>query len=61
MGLLTLTVTLAVYNTFAGALFVPPGNPGQNVIIPPGSTGPQIVALDTAHKIWFAFGKSTLL
>ena len=50
LGLLALTVTPSVYNTLAGVAFVPPGNPGQNFTIPPGATGHQIAALDTAHK-----------
>ena len=61
MGLLALMVTPAVNDTLAGVPFVSPENPRQNVTIPPGSTGPQIAALDTAQKIWLAFGGNILL
>ena len=50
LGLLALTVTPAVHNTLAGVPYVTAVNPGQMVTIPPGSTGPQIAALDAAHK-----------
>ena len=50
LGLLELTVTPAVHNNLTGVPFVPQVNPGQTCTIPPGSTGPQIVALNQAHK-----------
>ena len=46
LGLLALTVKPAVYATLAGVRFVAPTNPGQTFVIPQGSTGPQIAALD---------------
>ena len=58
LGLLTLTV--AIYNTFAGVPFNPPANPGQMCIILPNYTGPQIAALDQDHKILVCVWKEYL-
>ena len=49
LGLLALTVTPAVHNNLVGVPFVPPVNPGQTFLIPPGSMGTQIATLDQAH------------
>ena len=51
LGLLSLTVTLVVYNTLAGVPFIALENPGLTTEIPVGATGPVITALDQAHKI----------
>jgi hypothetical protein len=42
LGLLYLTVSLAVYANLLAVPFVPPVNPGPTPNIPAGSTGPQI-------------------
>lgn len=42
LGLLSLTVSPAVYATLSAVPFVPPANPGASPDIPDGSTGPQI-------------------
>ena len=51
LDLLSLTVKPVVYNTLAGVTFDAPLNPGQACNIPAESTGPQITALNAAHKI----------
>ena len=51
LGLLALTVTLAVYNPLTMVTLNAPLNPGQTCKVTPGSTGPQITALNAAHKI----------
>ena len=60
LGLLALTVTPAVYDTLAGVLFVAPINLGQTFVIPPGSSGQQITALDAAHQIQVRIWKEYL-
>ncbi len=60
LGLLALTVTPAVYHTLTGVTFVPPVNQGQPFVIHLGSTGPQISALDAAHKIQIRIWKEYL-
>ena len=49
LGLLALTVTPEVYNALAGVPLVTPLDPGKTLVIPPGSTGPMIAALDAAQ------------
>ena len=56
-----MTVTTAVYGTLAGVPFVAPTNPGQVFVIPLGSTGPQIAALDANHKIQVRIWKEFLV
>ena len=53
MGLLFLTVKLAVYNTQSVVTFDPPTNPGENPTIPKGSTGLQIANIRRRHKDQF--------
>ena len=48
-GHLFLTVTSAVFNTLSATPLVPPPNPGQDPIIPTGSTSPQITNICDAH------------
>ena len=52
LGLLQLTVSPAVYNTFSSIALIVPVNPGSELIIPANSTGAQITklryAFDTA-------------
>jgi hypothetical protein len=38
LGLLAMTVSLAVFNTLSAIAFVHPVNPGTNPVIPPGAT-----------------------
>jgi hypothetical protein len=56
LGLLALTVSLAVYATLSDVPFVVPINPGPQPDIPVGATGPQIAAITCAHnedlRIW---------
>ena len=49
LGNLLLMFTPAVFNTISAMLFVPPPNPGQDPIIPTGSTGPKIVDTHNEH------------
>jgi hypothetical protein len=51
LGLLFLTVTLAVYNTQSAIAFIPPANPGPAPIIPAHATGPQIADLCRHHDV----------
>ena len=60
LGLLSLTITPAVYNTLAGVLFIAPENPGLTIEISVGATGPAIAALDQAHKIQVCIWKKHL-
>ena len=53
LGLLSLTVSDAVYNTLSNIPFVAPENPGAVPNIPDGSTGPAIA------DIRFAFDQAT--
>ena len=46
LGHLFLTIRPNTYRTIAGIAFAPPVNPGVTMTIPPGSTGPQIAALE---------------
>ena len=59
LGLIALMRIMAVYLTLAGVSFIPLGNPGQIFVIPPGSRGFQITALDQAHetrvRVWKEF------
>ena len=45
LGLLQMTVSLAVYNTLLSTSFIVPVNPGSVPIIPANSTGAQITKL----------------
>ena len=49
LGDLFLTVTLAVLNTLSATPLVLPPNPGQDPIIPTGSTGPKIADIRDTH------------
>ena len=51
LGLLFLTVSPAVYNTQSAIEFVPPENPGQEVLIPENSTAAQITSIHRLHDI----------
>jgi hypothetical protein len=55
-GLLSLTVSDAVYNSIVDIPFVTPLNPGPQPVIPDAATGNQITALTRAHtenrRIW---------
>ena len=51
LGIFVLTVAPAVYYNLAGIPFITPLKPGQIFVIPLGSTGPTLTALDAAHKI----------
>ena len=51
LGHLALTVTAATYETLVGIPFVSPLNPGANIHIPVGSTGPQISDIERAHNV----------
>ena len=42
LGLIYLTVTIAVSNTLCATELAPTGNPGPTAIIPPGATQTQI-------------------
>ena len=55
LGLLQLTVSHAVYNTFSPVVFIVPVNPGSEPIIPANSTVPQIT------KLRYAFDTSSTL
>jgi hypothetical protein len=48
LGLISLTVSPAVYATLSNVVFIPPINPGSTPNIPIGSTGPQIANLRVA-------------
>ena len=61
LGLLALTVTPAAHNTLAGVPCIVPLNPGHTFLIPPGSTGPQIAALDAAHNTQVIIWKEYLV
>ena len=50
LGLLSLTVSDAVYNTLSNTPFVAPANPGAAPNIPDGSTGPAIVDIRFAFN-----------
>ena len=45
LGLIQLTVSPTVYNTFSSVTFIVPINPGSVLIIPSNSTGSQITEL----------------
>ena len=49
LGLLSLTVTLVLYQNLAATVFISPTNPGPTPIIPTGATGPQIAWLEEEH------------
>jgi hypothetical protein len=49
LGLLALTVSVAVYNTLSNIPFVPPVNPGPTAIIPAVATAAQISNLCRLH------------
>ena len=53
LGLLFLTVLLAVYATLYTTVFVPPVNPGPEPSIPTGSTGAVI------SDLWYCHTEST--
>ena len=57
-GLLSLMFTAPVYITLIGVSFAPSVNPPQ-VVIPPGSTGPQIAASQASHIKKQENGEST--
>jgi hypothetical protein len=49
LGLLALTISPSIYNTFSAVAFVPPANPGTTSNIPGGATGLQISAIIRQH------------
>jgi hypothetical protein len=49
LGLLALTVSVAVYNTLSNIPFVPPLNPGPTAVIPAIATAAQISNLHRLH------------
>jgi hypothetical protein len=55
-GLLSLTVSDAIYNSISDVPFVTPINPGPQPVIPGAATGNQITAITRAHnenhRIW---------
>ena len=49
LGLLYLTATPAVYNTLSAITFIPPHNPGMDLVIPTGAIGPVIADIRLQH------------
>ena len=62
LGLLQLTVSPAVYNTFLSNAFIVPINPGSVLIISANSTGAQITkpryAFDTASALFNKYDRT---
>ena len=62
LGLLQLTVSPSVYNTFSSIAFIVPVNPGSEPTIPANSTDVQITelryALDTASALFNEYDRT---
>ena len=62
LGLLQLTISPSVYNTFLSTAFIVPVNPGSVPIIPANSTGAQITelryAFDTAYALFNEYDRT---
>jgi len=50
LGILALTVKKSVYDTFSSTPFTAPTNPGAQLEIPSGFTGPQISQINHEHE-----------